>query len=166
MKQKLFNHSRSLFISIDKDDFIKTFERAQNNIKDKEFDLALNELELSIENFEISSKVNSIISKEDLYSLTANISLIVKDLEKAKTYFEEALKLNPASSDACFGLGQVFYQAEMFEESKTMIEWAVKNNSENTKALEALKSVNEVLSLPENHNSLFEKVVEQVEAGN
>jgi GT2 family glycosyltransferase/ubiquinone/menaquinone biosynthesis C-methylase UbiE len=164
LKQKSFNHSRSLFISVDKDEFIKSFERAQNNIKDKEFDLALNELELSIEYFETSNKAISIISEEDLYSLTANISLIVKDLEKAKSYFEEALKLSPASSDACFGLGQVFYQAEMFEESKTMIEWAIKNNPENAKAIESLKSVNEVLYLPENHNSLFEKVVEKVGA--
>jgi|WetSurMetagenome_2_1015567.scaffolds.fasta_scaffold02216_10 GT2 family glycosyltransferase/ubiquinone/menaquinone biosynthesis C-methylase UbiE len=163
LKQKSFYHSRSLFISIDKDEFIKSFERAQNKIKDKEYDLALNELELSIEYFESSDKAISIISREDLYSLTANISLIVKNLEKAKSYFEEALKLNPASSDACFGLGQVFYQAEMFEESKTMIEWAVKNNPQNAKAIEALKSVNEALSLPENHNSLFENVVEQVE---
>ena len=52
----------------------------------------------------------------------------------------------------------------MFEESKTMIEWAVKNNPKNSKAIEALKSVNEVLSLPENHNSLLENVVEQVGA--
>ncbi|MBK7632425.1 MAG: hypothetical protein IPJ23_17325 [Ignavibacteriales bacterium] len=163
LRNKSFNHQRSLFISIDRDDFVKRFKRAQNNIKDKEFDLALNNIESAVKHFESSDNAVSIISKEDLLMLAANISLVVKDLEKAKFYFEEALKLNPASSDACFGLGQVFYQTEMFEESKTMIEWAVKNNPENAKAVEALKSVNEVLSLPENHNSLLESLVEQVE---
>jgi GT2 family glycosyltransferase/glycosyltransferase involved in cell wall biosynthesis len=163
VKQKPFNHSRSLFISIDTDEFIKSFERAQNNIKDKEYELALSELELSIRKYDSSGKAYSIISKEDLLLLSANVSMIIKDLEKAKTYFEEILKLNPASSEACFGLGQIFYQIEMFEESKTMLEWAVKNNPANTTAVEALKSVNEVLSLPENHNSLFENEVEQVE---
>lgn len=164
LKQKAFDFKRSLFISIEKDEFVKRFERAKNNIQDKEFSFAVNELETALEIFETSDKSISLISKEDLFILTANIALIVQDLEKAKSNFEEALKLNPASSEACFGLGQVFYQAEMFEESKTMIEWAVKNNPENTKAIEALKSVNEVLSLPENHNSLLENVVEQVGA--
>jgi tetratricopeptide (TPR) repeat protein len=156
LKQKTFNHNKSSFISIDKDEFVKRFERAQKKIEDKEFDLALSGLELAIEKYEFSDRAFSIISIPDLLILTANISLIVKDLEKAKQYFEEALKLNPASSEACFGLGQIFFQIEMFEESKTMIEWAIKNDPENTTAFEALKSVNESLSLPQNHNSLLE----------
>ncbi len=142
----------------------KSFERAQKNIEDKEFDLALNKLEQSIEKYDLSDKSTSIISKEDLFILTANISLIIKDLEKAKTYFEEALKLNPSSSETCFGLGQVFYQTEMFEQSKSMFEWAVKNNPENTNATEALKSLNRILSLPQNHNSLSEIEIDSVVA--
>jgi GT2 family glycosyltransferase/ubiquinone/menaquinone biosynthesis C-methylase UbiE len=164
IKQKAFNHSRSLFISIDKDEFVKRFERATKMIEDKEHNSALLELELAVEHFTSSSKSSSRISKEDLLILIANIALIVKDLEKAKTNFEEALKLNPSSSEACFGLGQVFYQAEMFEESKTMLEWAVKNNPDNQTAVESLKSINQTLSLPENHNSLFENIAIQVEA--
>ncbi len=164
LRNKSFNHQRSLFVSIEKDEFVKRFERAQKNIEDKEYDFALSELELAIDNFEFSNKALSIISKADLFILTANISLIVKDLEKAKTNFEEALKLNPTSSDACFGLGQVFYQAEMFEHSKTMLEWAIKNNPENQSAIEGLKSVNEILALPLNHNSLLEVETNSVEA--
>ena len=166
LKQKSFNHNRSLFISINTDEFVKHFERAKNYITDKEFDLALNELELSIEKFDSSEKADLTISIEDLFILTANISLVLKNLEKAKSHFEEALKLNPSSSEACFGLGQVFYQAEMYEESKSMFEWAVKNNPEYLKAFEALKSVNEILTLPQNHNSLFEEVATQVEVEN
>lgn len=166
LQKKSFNQNRSLFISIDKDEFIKGFERAQKNIEDKEFDFALNELEMTIEKFEFSDRAISIISKVDLLILTANISLIVKDLEKAKLYFEETLKLNPTSSEACFGLGQVFYQAEMFEQSKTMLEWAVKNDPANQNASEALKSVNQILTLPENHNSLFENETAPIEIEN
>ncbi len=51
----------------------------------------------------------------------------------------------------------------MFEQSKTMIEWAIKNNTNNQMAIDALKSVNEVLSLPENHNTLFENAEVQIE---
>ena len=166
LKGKSFNKQRSLFISVNKDEFIKRFERAQKNIEDKEFDLALNELEMAIEKFEFSDKAVSIISQVDLLIFTANISLIVNDLEKAKFYFEETLKLNPNSSEACFGLGQVFYQAEMFEQSKTMLEWAVKNDPANQNANEALKTINQLLTLPENHNSLFENKTTPIEIEN
>ena len=166
IKQKSFNQKRTLFISINNDEVVKHFERAQNKIQDKEYDLALNDLELALEKFDLSEKASSMISKEDLYILTANISLILKDPEKAKLYFEESLKLNPTSSEACFGLGQVFYQLEMFEESKTMLEWAVKNDPDNQTVVEALKSVNQMLDFPENHNSLFENQEVKVEVEN
>lgn len=45
-----------------------------------------------------------------------------------------------------------------------MLEWAVKNNPNNATAFEALKSVNQSLSLPEEHNSLFENAEVQIEA--
>ena len=164
LKGKPFNQKRSLFISVNKDEFIKCFERAHKNIEDKEYGLALNSLELAVNKFDMSDSAVSIIQKSDLLMLTANVSLILKDLESAKNYFEETLKLNPSSSDACFGLGQVFYQAEMFEQSKTMLEWAVKNNPQNNNAIEALKTVNQNLSLPGNHNSLFENEMIPVES--
>lgn len=166
LQKKPFNNYKTLFISINEDEFVKRFERASKHLEDKEYNFALSELEFSLNQYDSSEKAVSIISKEDLLILSANISLILKDLEKAKSNFEEALKLNPTSSESCFGLGQVFYQAELFEESKTMVEWAIKNNPENVKAIEALKSVNEVLSLPQDHNSLLENIVEQVEVGN
>lgn len=165
LKQKPFNHSRSLYISIDNDEFKNSFERAQTNIRDKEFSIATKELELAIEKYDSSEKARSIISKEELLLLSANVFLVIKDLEKANMLFEAALKLNPSSSEACFGLGQVFYQAEMYEQSKTMFEWAVKNNPQNLSALEALKTVNLNLSLPESHNSLIEVEVSQIEYG-
>lgn len=155
LKGKPFNQQRSLFISVDNDEFVKFFERAQKNIEDKEYELAFTQLQKAYSEFENSGKASSIISKAELSLLTANIALIIKELNDAKQYFEETLKLNPASSEACFGLGQVFYQAEMFEQSKTMLEWAVKNDPHNQKAAEGLAAVNEILSLPSEHNSLL-----------
>ena len=116
-------------------------------------------------------KIDSNIFSQDnnillcsVFNLTGLASFGIGNLKVAKQSFENALKINPTSSEACFGLGQVFYQAEMFEESKTMLEWAVKNNPDNQTAIEALKSVNQILSLPEIHNSLFENAVVQIEA--
>ena len=57
-----------------------------------------------------------------------------------------------------------FFHAEMYEQSKAMFEWAIKNNSKNVNALEALKSVNEILAFPSEHNSLFEVEVETIES--
>ena len=155
LKGKPFNQQRSLYISIDSDEFVKSFERAQKNIEDKEYELAFAQLQKACLEFENSSKAISIVSKEELTLLTANIALIINEYDNAKQYFEETLKLNPTSSDACFGLGQVFYQAEMFEQSKTMLEWAIKNDPQNQKAAEGLKAVNEILSLAPEHNSLI-----------
>ncbi len=52
----------------------------------------------------------------------------------------------------------------MFEESKTMLEWASKKDPDNQIVIDALKSVNKMLDLPENHNSLFENAEVIVEA--
>ena len=101
-----------------------------------------------------------------VFNLTGLASLGIENLNIAKPSFENALKLNPTSSEACFGLGQVFYQSGLFEQSKTMLEWAVKNDPKNLKAIEGLKAVNETLSLPEHHNSLFENELEQIELEN
>jgi tetratricopeptide (TPR) repeat protein len=101
-----------------------------------------------------------------LFNLAGLASLGLGNTDTAVKSFESALKLDPTSSDACFGLGQVFYKNEMYDQSKTMFEWAVKNNHENVNALEALKTVNDSLSLPQNHNSLSEEVVTYVEVKN
>lgn len=80
--------------------------------------------------------------------------LALNRLEEAKTCFEKALNINPASSQACAGLGEVFYLQGKDEEAKTMYEWGVANNTENEFAKAGLKKVNIALGLTPNHNSL------------
>lgn len=154
IKSKNFNHQHSLHISINEDEFVKRFERASNFIKDKEFDQAQEELNRAINSYESSEKSTSLISKENLLVLSANISLINNDKTIARFFFEEALKMNPSSSAACLGLGQIFFDEEFYEPAKIMFEWAVKNDPANQNALQALKTVNGTLMLPENHNKL------------
>lgn len=80
--------------------------------------------------------------------------LALQNAEEAKTAFEKALQLNPTSSQACAGLGEVFFLQEMEEQSKMMFEWAVKNNPSNAFAVSGLAKVNGLLGYPDNHSSL------------
>lgn len=140
-----FNQSKNLFVSIDNNKFVRSFERAKLNISEKEYELAFRELESAVKNYDSFEKSPHIISLEDLLILTANTGLVLNEFEKAKTYFENALAINPKSSEACFGLGKIFYQNGMLENAKTMLEWAVRNNPENKIASEALKNLEENL---------------------
>ena len=71
-------------------------------------------------------------------------------------WYEKSLVVCPNSSEACAGLGEVFYLAELDEQSKAMFEWALKSNSENEVARRGLAKVNGLLGLRSDHNSLCE----------
>ena len=45
----------------------------------------------------------------------------------------------------------------MYEESKTMLEWAIANDEQNQNAKIRLSEVNRKLNLPEDHNLLVEE---------
>jgi glycosyltransferase involved in cell wall biosynthesis len=95
--------------------------------------------------------------KSDYLSLFGFSFLKLNDIQNAKVHFEKALKLLPTSTHACFGLGEVFNSAEMYQESKTMLEWAIINDEDNSNAKIRLGEVNQKLNLPEDHNSLLEQ---------
>ncbi len=99
---------------------------------------------------------------ETLNSLLAAYYLKCNQKDKAQNCYEEILKTNSCSSIACEGLGILFYNDGEPEAAKTMLEWAVKNDPNNATAVEALKQANQTLSLPENHNSLFENAEVQI----
>ncbi|MCL5030009.1 MAG: tetratricopeptide repeat protein [Bacteroidetes bacterium] len=91
---------------------------------------------------------------EDLFILRGTIHFSTNNLEQAKSDFERALKENNSSSEACLGLGQYFIAKGLFENAKTMFEWAVKNNPEHPGAQKALANVNSKLNLSMADNSL------------
>ncbi len=80
--------------------------------------------------------------------------LQMNNIEDAKKCFETALGLNPASSLACVGLGEIFFIQEQYDNAKVMFEWGVKNEPNNPSAVEALSRANVHLGLEEYHNTL------------
>ncbi len=122
----------------------------------KKFDEALTMLE------DAEYIVEDNFSKEENYETLARINnfkgfscLSLGDENKAKECFEKALKLSPESSQACAGLGEVFYLLGRDQESKVMYEWALKNNAKNNFAIAGLAKVNSELGLAKSHNSLI-----------
>jgi tetratricopeptide (TPR) repeat protein len=149
---------------IDNDLFNQSIARAFINIDDEEYDFALENLNLALDSFDNSKRVGyENITKEEILNLIGTLLLSKNDLEEAKKYFEQELNENPNSSPACFGLGEVFYKAEMYEESKTMYEWAVVNNENNKNAQIRLQHVNTKLNLPPEHNTILVEANQGVE---
>jgi len=144
---------RQTFYPINKDLFTQFFERTNVHLADNELDLAEESIAKAIENFESG---NGKIDRTELLNLAGNISLATGNLEKAQEYFAKELDLTPSSSSACLGLGNVFIGSEQFENAKTMLEWAVKNDQSNQLAKDRLSEVNQLLGFAKDHNNLFE----------
>jgi tetratricopeptide (TPR) repeat protein len=73
--------------------------------------------------------------------------LALNKVEDAKECFEKSLQANPKSSQACAGLGEVFFLMHDEKKAKQMYEWAVKNEPENKFAVAGLGKVNKILGL-------------------
>ena len=78
----------------------------------------------------------------------------MNDLEGAKAAFEKALKIQPDSSQACAGLGEVFYLAGLDSEAKVMFEHAVALSDTNLFGRAGLAKSNKALGLPVGHSNL------------
>ncbi len=155
---------RKLECPINTDLFNQSIARAFINIDDEEYDFAIQNLKLALENYEGSERVGyENITKEEILNLAGTLLLSKNELEEAKNCFELELNENPNSSTACFGLGEVFYQAEMIEDSKSMFEWAIVNNDDNQDAHTRLREVNTKLNLPEEHNAVLLEETERTE---
>lgn len=136
------------------------FDQAYKLFEEKSFDSALETIENAEQQMNMEM-LESEIQKDELDALRASISnfkgynyLGMGDLETAKALFEEALRLNPNSSQACAGLGEVFYLCGMDQEAKILFEWAVDMNPGNRVAEAGLLKVNKNLGLPEFHYTL------------
>ena len=153
---------REIKFSINPDDFIQSFERALINIEEEEYDLAIINLKIALKCFDASNRKGyENITKTELLNLAGTISLSKNEIDIAKNYFEEELTINPNSSTACYGLGEIFNRLGMFENAKTMYEWAVANDINNLNAKSRLVEVNTKLNLPLEHNSLMEENIKK-----
>ena len=78
----------------------------------------------------------------------------MNDLENARDAFEKALKMQPDSSQACAGLGEVFYLAGLDREAKVMFEHAVALSENNLFGRAGLAKSNKALGFPVGHSNL------------
>ena len=104
---------------------------------------------------ELLNNGQEVLIAADYFNTIGFMNLKLGDADKAHSYFEMALNLDTASSEACIGLGEVFFIKEKNEAAKTMLEWGIKNNPHNTAAAELLSRVNISLGLEKNHNSFL-----------
>lgn len=97
--------------------------------------------------------------EEEFWNLKGSAHLGLLQLEEAKCAFERALRINPESGEACEGLGEVFYQSELDQYAKMMLEWAVRNDPTNQRAKKRLAEVNRKLGFSAEHVQLMEESV-------
>ena len=140
-----------------KDSFYKLLSEAYKQFTDKEYEESLVTLAQveKIFNKACTSKTTAanVVSLENFKGFNY---LALNHLDLAQAAFERALNINPASSQSCAGLAEIFFLQGKEKESKSMFEWAVKHNPANGFAIEGLKKVNKALKLPEKDNSLIQ----------
>lgn len=83
--------------------------------------------------------------------------LALNNFDAAQACFEKSLNLDSGSSQACAGLGELYYLKGMDMEAKTMFEYAIKHDPQNDFAMTGLAKVNKALGLEENENSNVKK---------
>lgn len=83
--------------------------------------------------------------------------LALDNFDSARACFEKSLNLDPGSSQACAGLGELYYLKGMDLEAKTMFEFAVNHDAQNDFAITGLAKVNKALGLEETDNSKVKK---------
>jgi len=137
-----------------------SIEKAYELFEQKEYDLCLKE-GLKIKEMLCNNAETNEITEDELTEIKSRFFnfmgftyLALNILTEAKDSFESALNVNPNSTQACAGMGEVFYLIERDEEAKVMFEWALDNYPANVFAETGLKKVNQRLGLPANHNTL------------
>ncbi len=134
--------------------FYSEFYELNKLISFGKYDECIRKTLIYLEEIKVNKQDYDKENTELLYNLIGNLYLYKNDIESAHHYFAEELKINPESSRACLGLAQTFSAGEMYNEAKTMFEWAVHYNSENKDALNGLIRVNELLGLERDNYSL------------
>lgn len=89
------------------------------------------------------------LSLSGIHNFKGFCNLALNNLSAARADFEKALSLNSESSQACAGLGEVFYLLQQDKAAQEMYEWAVNLEPKNKFALSGLEKVSKILDLPE-----------------
>jgi|GEM_PF-1640784 len=156
LKNKTIN-GRQYSYPLNKNLYNEKVQRARINIADKEYKLALENIGEAVSLFDKYDEKDAALPLSSLFNLAGNISILIKDYEGGREYFERELELNPSSSAACVGLANIFFESKQYKEAKIMYEWGIKNDPSNAGSVEGLSRTNKLLDLPEDDNSLIEQ---------
>jgi Tfp pilus assembly protein PilF len=132
--------------------FNELFVEANNYYKEGKYGYVIAKLDEAELVFSNEDKNN--FKLEDLCIFRGGAYFMINEYEKARNNFENALKLNPKSSEACLGLGQYFRAKGQPENAKAMFEWAVTYKNDHSGARKALENINIKLGFAPNHNAL------------
>lgn len=160
LEKMLYSFVNPEYINNDRNnssDIINLIKKANEMLQAKMFNKAL-ELLSGLDYCEYASSED----REALslgYYIKGYSNFMMNNYESARTNYETALKLNPGSSMACFGLAEIFFNNEQFNEAKTMYEWSINNDSSNCAAVDGLAKVNSILGLDAGDNSLLKELV-------
>lgn len=131
--------------------------------QEKEFEKSLHLVLEVDETIKMSKEFNYKELSAGLNNFIGFNFLGMEEYQNAQDAFEEALNANSTSSQACAGLGEVFFIQQKDKEAKVMFEWAVKNNPKNYFAALGLAKVNQTLGYPADHNSLYLGLPDEIE---
>jgi tetratricopeptide (TPR) repeat protein len=155
----------TLFLGIDIEDsqeFTKLMSEAYDKFVAKDFEGSIYALKKAEEMYdEMPSSREEKLSLASISNFIGYSQLGLNNLDEARKSFEKALVLNPESSQACAGLGEIFYLLEQEENAKVMYEWAVKNEPRNKIAIAGLDKVNKVLGIKD---ELIKKNTSKIES--
>ncbi len=132
--------TRQYYYPIEIDKFSQSFNRIKFHLADNEIDLAIQELNSALENYHQSNSKN--LTYDKLLELAGDIYSAANQIDKAQEYYENLLKMFPNSSNACFGLAKCLLINDNIEAAKVMLQYAVKLDSNNLKAVELLEKLN------------------------
>ncbi len=135
------------------------FKEALDLLKDGAYEQAI----MKFNELQNSGLQDSVLSEEDFYIARGSAYLSNEEVDRSREDFENALKLNSSSAEACMGLAKSFILEGLNKEAKVMFEWAAKNEPENKAAIEHLEKINEILGYDLDHNSLSnnEKILDE-----
>ena len=143
--------------------FHKLVDEAYQIFEQKNFDEALNKIDAAEDIITVGVMSHSKLMKiSSLENFKGFCYLSKQEYENARECYEKALNLNPKSSQACTGLGEVLFINHEDDSAKTMFEWALKNEPNNQLALAGLHKVNKSLGLASADNSLQRKFEEEI----
>ena len=131
--------------------------------QEKEFEKSLHFVLEVEETIKMSKEFNYKELSAGLNNFIGFNYLGMENYQMAQEAFEEALNANSTSSQACAGLGEVFFLQQKDKEAKVMFEWAVKNNPKNYFAALGLAKVNQTLGYSADHNSLYLGLPDEIE---